>query len=91
VSGAFRTPEDRALCALALALDPSMRPQLRLMLRMAAPGSVRADYMHVRRPDGRYDRTPDPGAWNAHVALPGGGRMPFCLLRFRDGQWSIHS
>lgn len=81
----FRSKADRDLLALAIAFDPTMIPALRKMLRMGVR-HIRADYMHVRRPDGIYDTVPDPGAWSGDINR----NVGIMLLRNREGEWWLN-
>jgi len=82
----FRTPADRALMALTLALDPSMTEMLRRMLRMGAH-DIRADYMYIFNPTtGKHDYMDDPGAWNARINQ----HVGVSLLRGKDGVWFLN-
>ena len=81
----FRSPEARALMTVVLAMDPSVRPMLRRMLAMGAH-DIRPDYMFTRQADGSYDRTADPGAWDARI----NAHVGVSLLRDRDGGWFLN-
>ncbi len=87
----FRNQGARQLCALALAMDPTMAHELRHFIRMGVK-DIRPDYMLRRNPHtDRYESLDDPSAWNGVLVLPSGNHMSVCLIRFPDGKWSIHS
>ncbi len=77
--------EERPLFALILKLDPKARKAWN-WLKSHGAARVSLDYMLIlNKETNRYDRFPDPGAWNSY--LPSYG--PICLIR-RDEDWSIH-
>lgn len=81
----FKSKEARSLMALTLAIDPTMAPVLRQMIRMGAH-SIHPDYMLVMKPEGGYTRVDDPGAWNGYINASVG----VSLLRGRDGVWFLN-
>lgn len=81
----FSSEKSRSLMALTLAIDPTMAPVLRQMIRMGVH-SIHPDYMLVKAADGIYDRTDDPGAWNGYINASVG----VSLLRGRDGVWFLN-
>lgn len=89
MSKAFVSKEARDLMSVALAFDPTMLPMVRHLFRWGAQ-RIRPDYMLVKGANGTcpYERLPDPAAWNFDLPHLG---MHACLIRHRDGQWSIHS
>lgn len=78
----FRSPQDRSLMALALAMDPTLRPVLRRFLRMGVR-NIRHDRILFTQKDGPCVEAPDPGAWSGDIT-PQVGCM---LLRSREGEW----
>jgi hypothetical protein len=63
----FKTPEARALMALVLAMDPTIAPHLRMMIRRGVR-NIRHDHMSVlNRQTGKYDYLPDPCAWSGDI------------------------
>lgn len=79
-----RKPEERALFALILRFDPEARKTFRTLRAMGAT-DLRLDHMYVRNAEGKYDRNPDPAAWNGTIEPYGA----ICAIR-RDKEWSIH-
>jgi hypothetical protein len=87
----FRDQETRNLLALAVALDPTAAPIVRRFLKMKAY-NIRHDWMYVlNKATGKYDRVPDPCAFNADLdAFGGKNNMGVSLMRSRDGEWFLH-
>lgn len=79
------SPAHRNLLAFVLTTNPAARVQYAHLMHMGAK-NIRPDTMLVRQPCGHYDRIPDPGVWHADVR-----GIHLCLVRHRDGEWSIHS
>lgn len=87
----FRNQETRNLLALVIAMDPTALPTVKRFLKMKAY-NIRHDWMYVlNKATGRYDRLPDPCAFNADLdAFGGKNNMGVCLLRSRDGEWFLN-
>lgn len=83
--------EHRNLLRLTMALDPKIIPHLRTLIRMGV-SNFRPDYMLLRDTEtGTVTRLDDPGAWNGMIEPRPYTSFSLCLLRHRDGTWSIHS
>jgi len=87
----FRNQETRNLLALVVALDPTAAQTVKRFLKMGAY-EIRHDWMYVRDPaTGKYDRIPDPTAFNANLdAFGGKNNMGVSLMRSRDGEWFLN-
>lgn len=80
--------EHRNLLALVLTMEPQARKMYAILMKMGAK-NIRPDHMYVRQADGKYERMPDPGAWNCQIDRCGG--MMVALIRHGINDWSLHS
>lgn len=87
----FRDQGTRNLLGLVVALDPTAAPMVRRLLKMGAY-EIRHDWMYVlNKATGKYDRVPDPCAFNANLdAFGGKNNMGVSLLRSRNGEWFLN-
>jgi len=82
----FRSKADRDLMSVSLAMDPLAKEHILRLFRMGAH-NIRHDWMYVlNRETGKYDRVPDPSAFNADINV----HVGVSLLRTRDGQWFLN-
>lgn len=87
----FRNQETRNLLSFVLALDPTVKPMVKRLLKMKAY-EIQHDWMYVlNKETGNYDYLPDPCAFNANLdAFGGKNNMGVCLLRSRAGEWFLN-
>lgn len=87
----FRNRETRNLLSFSMALDPTAVSCVKKLLKMGAY-DIRHDWMYVLDQTTRkYDRVPDPTAFNASLdAFGGKNNVGVTLLRSRDGEWFLN-